>query len=63
MFDYRASGLYFGGLNKVGALPLTGSVPLATVWNDFQLLTRVSRLSYKKKNLVFQMKIWFVFTS
>jgi hypothetical protein len=44
-------------------LPLTGSVPLATVWNDFQLLTRVSRLSYKKKNLVFQMKIWFVFTS
>jgi hypothetical protein len=26
-------------------LPLTESFPLATVWNDFQLLTRVSRLS------------------
>ncbi len=45
MFYYRASGLYFGGLNNVGALPLTESFPLATVWNDFQLLTRVSRLS------------------
>jgi len=31
MFYYRASGLYFGGLNRVGALPLTESFPLATV--------------------------------
>jgi hypothetical protein len=28
---YRASGLYFGGLNKVGGLPLTESFALATV--------------------------------
>jgi hypothetical protein len=31
LFYYRASGLYFGGLNKVGALPLAGSFDLATV--------------------------------
>jgi hypothetical protein len=31
MFDYRASGLYLGGLNNAGALPLTDSFFLATV--------------------------------
>jgi hypothetical protein len=31
MFYYRASGLYFGGLNKVGAFPFTVSFALATV--------------------------------
>jgi hypothetical protein len=31
LFYYRASGLYFGGLNKVGGLPLTESFALATV--------------------------------
>jgi hypothetical protein len=31
MFDYRVSGLYFGGLNKVGALPLLESFFLTTV--------------------------------
>jgi hypothetical protein len=29
--DYRPSGLYFGGLNKAGPLPLTVSFVLATV--------------------------------
>lgn len=29
--NYRASGLYLGGLNSVGALPLVDSFVLATV--------------------------------
>lgn len=49
---YRGSGLYFGGLNKAGALPLTESFALATLWNDFQLLTRVSRLSYRRQKFL-----------
>ena len=30
-FHYRPSGLYFGGLKRVGALPLVDSFALATV--------------------------------
>ena len=50
---HRGSGLYFGGLNNVGVFPfvdsLSLSLSLATFWKDFQLLTRVSRLSYEEK--------------